>query len=257
MISRSQSRRWTREELVIVFNLYLRIPFKDSKKSHPDVRYIARLVDRTPDAVNMKIGNFGSLDPELKKQGIKGLRNASRLDQAVWNEFHSDWQSLIEESERLIAGRERVVGISTHFDEGLREGGQDRMAVRRVRTDQHFFRASILSAYESRCCVTGLDIESLLVASHIKPWAESDKTERLNPQNGLCLNALHDRAFDRGIISLSDDYSLLVSEQIADSTSATVQEWLWGYKGRRITLPSRFSPRPDLLVWHRENVFLG
>ena len=257
MVSRSQSRRWTREELVIVFNLYLRIPFKDSKKSHPDVRYIAKLIGRTPDAVNMKIGNFGSLDPELKKLGIRGLRNASRLDQSVWNEFHDDWQSLIEESERLIDERERMAGPSTHTDGGVKEGGRERIAARKVREDQYLFRAAILSAYESKCCITGLDIENLLVASHIKPWVESDKTERLNPQNGLCLNALHDRAFDRGIISMADDYSILVSRQIAHSASAAVQEWFMDYKGRRITLPSRFAPRPDLLAWHRENVFLG
>lgn len=257
MVSRSQSRRWTREELVIVFNLYLRIPFKNSNKSHPDVRYIANLICRTPDAVNMKIGNFGSLDPELKKMGIRGLSNASRLDQAVWNEFHNDWQSLIEESERLIYEREREAGPSSNTDEAPKDGGRDRLAVRRVREDQHLFRTAILAAYDSRCCVTGLDVESLLVASHIKPWVESDKTERLNPQNGLCLNALHDRAFDRGIISMADDYSVLVSKQIAHSASSAVQEWLLSYDGRRITLPSRFAPRPDFLSWHRENVFLG
>ena len=257
MVSRSKSRRWTRDETVIVFNLYLRIPFKSSNKFHPDVRHIAELIGRTPDSVNMRIGNLGSLDPELRKQGIKGLRNASRLDQAVWDEFHGDWQSLMEESERLIEERERAVMPITSSDLDLKEGGRDRLAVRKVRQDQGLFRSAILSAYESRCCVTGLNIEPLLVASHIKPWAEADKTERLNPQNGLCLNALHDRAFDRGIISMSDDYSVLISGQIADSTSATVQEWILRYDGRRITLPSHFTPRPDLIAWHRENVFLG
>lgn len=178
------SRRWTREETLIVFNLYCRIPFKDSNKFHPEVRHIAQLVGRTPDAVDMKIGNFGSLDPELQKQGIKGLRNASRLDREVWAEFHQDWQARIGESERLIADYPTE--------------GRGRIAPRVVRENQDFFRRAILSAYESRCCVTGIDLAALLNASHIKPWAAADKTEKLNPQNGLCLNALHDRAFDRG-----------------------------------------------------------
>ena len=186
MVSRSASRRWTREESIVVFNLYLRIPFKDSNKSHPDVCYVAKLVGRTPDAVNMKIGNFGSLDPELKKRGISGLRNASRLDRAVWNEFHDDWHGLIEESERLIAEKERALGLSPEIVEDVKEGGRDKLAVSRAREDQHLFRAAVLSAYESKCCITGIDIQALLVASHIKPWVESDKTERLNPQNGLC-----------------------------------------------------------------------
>lgn len=257
MVSRSQSRRWTREETVIVFNLYLRIPFKSSNKFHPDVRHIAGLIGRTSDSVNMKIGNLGSLDPELRRQGIKGLSNASRLDQAVWDEFHDDWQSLIEESERLIEERESAVMPKARRDADPKDGGRDKMALRKVRQDQDLFRAAILSAYESQCYITGLNVEPLLVASHIKPWAKSDKTERLNPQNGLCLNALHDRAFDRGIISMSDDYSLLVSRQIADSASVAVQEWILRYDGRKIILPSRFTPRPDLIAWHRENVFLG
>ena len=256
MVSRSTARRWTREESIVAFNLYLRIPFKDSNKSHPDVRYVAKLVDRTPDAVNMKIGNFGSLDPELKKRGISGLRNASRLDQAVWNEFHDDWPALIEESERLIAEREVALGLSPQIMEDVKEGGRDRTAVRRVREDQHLFRMAILSAYENKCCITGIDIQALLVASHIKPWVDSDKTERLNPQNGLCLNALHDRAFDRGIISMADDYSVLVSSQIVHSANDSVREWMLGYNGRKINLPSRFFPRPNFLAWHRDNVFI-
>ena len=256
MISRSTSRRWTREESIIVFNLYLRIPFKDSNKSHPDVRYVAKLVNRSPDAVNMKIGNFGSLDPELRKRGIRGLRNASRLDQEVWNEFHADWQGLIEESERLIDAKARTLGLLRHTSEDVKEGGIDKIAARRVREDQHLFRAAILSAYENKCCITGIDIPSLLVASHIKPWVDSDKTERLNPQNGLCLNALHDRAFDRGIISMADDCSVLVSSQIGRSANDSVRKWLLDYNGRIISLPSRFQPRPDFLAWHRDNVFI-
>ena len=254
--SNPPSRRWTREESIIVFSLYLRIPFKDSKKSHPEVRHFSRLVNRTPDAVNMKIGNFGSLDPELKKRGIRGLRNASSLDKAVWDEFQNDWEACIEESEQLIADRENAIGILSQSVSAGEKGGVDKMSVRKVRENQDVFRMAILSAYEGKCCVTSIDIESLLVASHIKPWAKSDKAERLNPQNGLCLNALHDRAFDRGAISLSDDYSILVSNRVFQSTNPAVQKFLLDYGGKKINLPSRFLPRHDFLAWHRDNVFL-
>ena len=171
-------RRWTREETLIVFNLYCRIPFKDSNKAHPDVQYIARLIGRTPDSVNMKIGNFGSLDPELKKRGIRGLTNRSRLDESVWNEFHDNWEELIDESERLIAERERTLDIPTRNSESVQREGRDKIAERKVRENQRFFRNAILSAYENRCCVTGIDIEALLIASHIKPWRDSDSTEK-------------------------------------------------------------------------------
>ncbi len=258
MATKSSFRRWTREELLIVFNLYCRIPFNASSKNHPDVRHTAKLVGRTPDAVNMKIGNFGSFDPELKKREISGLRNASRLDKEIWDEFHSNWQVLIAESERLIAEREGEMNVDiAHRAPGIYQGeGRERMAVRRIRENQSFFRRAILSVYDNKCCVTGIDIEALLVASHIKPWAESDKTEKLNPQNGLCLNALHDRAFDRGLIAVTDDYTFMVSSQVSHSTSDAARRLLLGYDGQKIELPSRFLPRPDFLSWHRNNIFI-
>ena len=251
------SRRWTREESLIVFNLYCWIPFKDSDKSHPEVRRIAQLVGRTPDAVSMKIGNFGSLDPELQKRGIKGLRNASHLDREVWVEFHQDWQARITESERLIAEREQAITLSGADAAIYPAEGRERIAARAVRENQDFFRRAILSAYENRCCVTGIDMAALLNASHIKPWAAADKTEKLNPQNGLCLNALHDRAFDRGLITLSDDYVILVSSQVRHTDNDGVRNLLLDYAGRKIRLPSRFAPRADFLAWHRDNVFAG
>lgn len=257
MVSRNSSRRWTREEAIIVFNLYCRIPFKDSNKSHPEVRRFADLVGRTPSAVNMKIGNFGSLDPELKKRGISGLRNASKLDRQVWDEFHQDWEALIDESDALIAARERELARPLESEEPTQQLGKERDVVRKARQNQAFFRNAIISAYDGRCCVTGIDMEPLLIASHIKPWSESDGAEKLNPQNGLCLNALHDRAFDRGLITLADDFTILVSGQVVKSANGAVQTLLLGYSGKQIRLPDRFVPRVDFLAWHRDNVFRG
>ena len=264
MTSNLNRRRWTREESLIVFNLYCRIPFKDSNKAHPDVIYIAGLIDRTPDAVNMKIGNFGSLDPELQKRGILGLRNSTKLDQMVWDEFHQNWEELIEESQRLISDREVALtgSASTAADNredetpALREG-RERVATVSLRQNQSFFRRAILSAYENRCCLTGIDIETLLNASHIKPWVESNKTEKLNPQNGLCLNVFHDRAFDRGLITFTDDFAVVVSDRVTHTSSDAVRKMLLSYSGQKMQLPSRFAPRSDFMAWHRENVFAG
>ena len=169
MENKPYRRRWTRKETIIVFNLYCRIPFKDSSKTHPDVQHIAKLVGRSPDSVNMKIGNFGSLDPELGKRGIKGLQHASKLDQQVWDEFNNDWQSLIELSERLMNERELLLIDQTDYEDVLPKEGKEKVVARKIRENQDFFRRAILSAYDSKCCITGLDVESLLVASHIKP----------------------------------------------------------------------------------------
>ena len=262
MATKSKYRKWTREETIIVFYLYCQIPFSKSKKSHPEVRRFAKLVDRTPSSVNMKIGNFGSFDPELRRQGITGLQNASRLDKEIWNEFHDNWRALIDESQRLIAEREAEIGsepdaIAPDIVAHTQMHGKERMAVRKIRENQPFFRKAILSAYESTCCITGIDIETLLIASHIKPWAESDSTEQLNPRNGLCLNALHDRAFDRGLIAVEDDYSVIVSKRVSHSRNDAVRSLLLGYEGRQIKLPTRFIPGSDFIEWHRNNIFVG
>lgn len=262
MESKSKYRKWTREETIIIFYLYCRIPFSKSNKSHPEVRRFAKLVDRTPSSVNLKIGNFGSFDPDLKRRGITGLRNATRLDKKIWDEFHDNWQGLIEESHRLIAEREAEIGsapdvITADTMAHAQMRGKERLVAGRVRENQWFFRKTILSAYKSECCITGIDIEPLLVASHIKPWKKSDSKEKLNPRNGLCLNALHDRAFDRGLIAVEDDYSVIVSKRVSHSRNDTVRSLLLGYEGQQIKLPTRFIPGPEFMEWHRNNIFVG
>ena len=95
--------KWTREQTIVALNLYCKIPFNRVSSNHPDIIRIAKIIGRTPNSVKMKIGNFGSFDPELKKRGIVGLGNTSKLDEMVWREFNSDWGNLAYESELLIS----------------------------------------------------------------------------------------------------------------------------------------------------------
>ena len=94
---------WTREETIVAFNVYCKIPFKNSSKTNPTVIKYDNIIGRSPSALNMKIGNFGRLDPELKKQGIIGLVNGSKLEEEIWDEFNNNWEKLAFESEELIA----------------------------------------------------------------------------------------------------------------------------------------------------------
>ena len=98
-----QNTNWTKEETIIAFNVYCKIPFKSSSKTNPIIIKYAKIIGRSPSALNMKIGNFGRLDPELKMQGISGLVNGSKMDEEVWNEFNGNWDKLSFESEKLIA----------------------------------------------------------------------------------------------------------------------------------------------------------
>ena len=98
----SERRKWTRDEEIIVLKLYCEIPFKNSSKSHPKVIEVAKLINRSPSSVNMKIGNLGSFDSNLRKKGIVGLSNASKLDEEIWHEFNNNWNKLTYESEQII-----------------------------------------------------------------------------------------------------------------------------------------------------------
>ena len=123
------------------------------------------------------------------------------------------------------------------------------------RVKQDFFRRAILSSYRGRCCMSGVAEPLLLMASHIVPWSK-DTANRLNPHNGLCLSALHDRAFDRGLISLTDDLRVCIADSLKKRHRETfVREVLLPLEGREIELPERFRPDPMFIAYHREQLF--
>lgn len=251
------ANNWTREQLIITFNLYCRMPFAKAVQTNPEVIRIAKIIGRSPGAVAFKLGNFGSFDPELKKRGIGGLPNTSKLDRQIWDEFHNNWDELAFESEKLIAEFSKTSVESRILDE-IKEvpPGTERESVVRIRVNQSFFRNSILSIYKRRCCITGINLESLLVASHILPWRDAAK-DRTNPQNGLCLNALHDRAFDRGLITITPDYKIHVSrafEQIEQKPE--FRSFFEKLDGRQIELPDKFFPDERFLRYHNEIIFV-
>jgi len=247
---------WTRDELILAFALYCRIPFKKTKANNPDVIELARFVKRSPASVARKLGNFGSFDPELRKRQIKGLVHAGKLDGKIWDEFNGDWNRLVLEAERLrteLGGRIEPEEAGD-TDISLPQGASEREAVRKTRIHQAFFRDAILSSYEDTCCVTGLRIRECLVASHIIPWSVSEQY-RTDPRNGLCLSATFDRLFDRGLITLSDELEVCVSARLRKAGDKRVDDMVCKYHGAPIVRPRRFLPLPAYLEWHRGNVF--
>jgi len=138
--------------------------------------------------------------------------------------------------------------------EGLDKAqGKDVIRSVKVRSNQHVFRKIILRIYNKSCCITGLNIPEVNRASHIIPWAE-DKTIRLDPRNGLCLSATYDAAFDKHLISLDDDYRLVLSKGIADYyTNESVQAYFKDKEGMPIMLPSKYLPNKTNLAVHRKN----
>ena len=252
----AKNSNWTREETIVAFNVYCKVPFKNSSKTNPIIIKYANIIGRSPSALNMKVGNFGRLDPELKKKGIVGLGNGSKLDEIIWNEFNGNWEKLAFESELLIAKfQNKTIEETFEIDVENLPLGKVRETVVKTRVNQAFFRSTILASYNQMCCITGLSIPDFLVASHIVSWKDDEKN-RLNPHNGLCLNSIHDRAFDRGFITITSDFKVKTSNYFKDySTENAVLELFSKYENQSIFLPDRFLPSQIFLAWHYENIF--
>jgi len=244
---------WTREELILAINLYFKTTFGRIHNRNPEIIQLAELIGRTASSVAYKLANFASIDPTLDR---KGASNYSKLDALVWEEFFNDWEGLSFESEKLLAQYEKrdlvqeVIGSTESFI------GSDRESLVKIRVNQNFFRKSILASYDNTCCITGIKMPKLLVASHIIPWSK-DEQNRLNPSNGLCLNALHDKAFDSGLITLDEKFRVVVSSELKQKTLVSEQREFLSYEGTSITLPKKFLPSQEFLEYHRNNIFVA
>lgn len=246
---------WSREETIIAFNVYCKIPFKNSSKTNPTIIKYANIIGRSPSALNMKIGNFGRLDPELKKQGIVGLTHGSKQEVDVWEEFNENWEKLAYESELLIAKYSNTSIENIIEIEDLKEGFEKEIIVKH-RINQSFFRATVLSSYYFKCCITGLNIKDFLIASHIIPWSKN-KINRLNPRNGLCLNSIHDKAFDKGFITITPDFKVKISNAFKEfENEKVVDDFFIKFKNKTISLPDKFLPSKEFLDYHYNNIFL-
>lgn len=248
---RTDSTRWTREEALKALSLYCVLPFGRFHKANPDVIALARDLGRTPGSISLKLCNFASFDPYHKARGVAGMTGASRLDREIWNEYYGHWDELA-----------KALPLTPRADEEpvpkliIPEGPTTQERVLRVRRGQQFFRRAVLSAYDDRRCITGIADPALLRASHIVPWSASEE-HRLNPCNGLCLNALHDAAFDGGLLTLDEKLRVVLSPRLARKMPMPVfEEYFQRYGGREIRRPERFLPDEKCLQVHRTTLFM-
>lgn len=220
-------KRWTHDELLILLNLYVKLPFGSFDQAQPVIQDVAGRMQRTSGSVAMKLGNLASLDPALRERGRKGLPGASGLDRQVWEEFSQNREGFAPVSEQAFrqlfgaADDDEVdvvkgVGIRVAKQEkAIHEGPTSGVAEVSGRLAQGVFRQMILNAFDGKCGITGIPIRELLIASHIRPWSKFPK-DRLDERNGLCLSRLHDAAFDRGLITFDEDLRLVLSKRLKD-----------------------------------------
>jgi putative restriction endonuclease len=261
---------WTNDELIIAMNLYCKLPFGQLRHGNPLIIAVAQKLGRTPSSVSMKLCNLAALDPYHRARGVKGLRSTSRADREIWDAFNTDWERLGIESEEKLqlllgGGQEQapspqvkdLVGRPplARLPANEHAGPTETLISAKRRLGQRFFRQSVLASYNSRCCLTGNPVPELLVASHILPWANYPE-HRLNPRNGLCLAQTQDAAFDRGLISFDEDYRLILGSYLKKFLpNEAVEGNFLAYEGKRIQMPDKFLPDPDLMSKHRKEIF--
>jgi putative restriction endonuclease len=241
---------WTRDEILIAINLYHKLTFGQLDARNKLVIEVAEKLGRTSNSLALKLVNLASLDTSLPR---KGMSNYSKLDKEVWSEFYSAPEEVVFESEVLL---NKILPEDKEFDlENIKSKKTETQRVIISRVNQSFFRKSILASYENKCCISGLNLNSMLIASHIIPWNKDEKN-RLNPSNGLCLNALYDKAFDKGFITVNSNFEIIISNTILrlEETKYLNDNFIKIHKNK-IRIPQKFLPQKEFLEYHNDIIF--
>ena len=117
----------------------------------------------------------------------------------------------VEASDRL---RGKTIGPKSPLQKPL--GSTTKQAIRDARVGQGYFRQELLKLWPA-CPVTGVSNPSLLLASHVKPWAKSSDGERLDPFNGFLFAPHIDKLFDRGLIGFTDAGAIIINRLLSSS----------------------------------------
>lgn len=238
---------------MIAFNLYCKLPFRESTRDNRLVLEFAEILKRTPGSLILKIGDLGRLDYELRTHVNKESIHCGSLDKKVWCDFMHNPMRFVCESEKLMAlatGRtvEEMAGID---DDDLPKGCHRSDPLRR-KIGFNFFRKVVLSSYNYTCCVSGVRHPLMVEACHIAEW-DSDENRIPDPRNGLCLNYLMHKAYDRKLMSVSPDYKICISDEMIQSAMREdFRTYVTSINGRQIVMPDRFRPSRDLLAAHYE-----
>ena len=266
---KASSVRWTRTHSLIALNLYRKLLFGQFHRNNPLILEVASRMGRTSSSLAMKLTNFASLDPVQRARGIKGLSGASKQDHEMWTEFQTNINELGPESEQLLHDLftnddNREVDFMERDKIRLEpstippqpSGSTEGTAFVRIRRGQQFFRQTVLNAYGGKCCISGIAVPRLLVASHIKPWSQFPEV-RLEARNGLCLSSLHDAAFDGGLITLNEELNVVLSSELRRHfPHPLLEENFLPFEGEPIRLPEKIAePGAEFLKYHRREVF--
>lgn len=249
----NRNPNWTEDQLILALALYFRTPYSRITKRNPEMAKLGELIGRSAGSVSCKLANFASFDSEVEKKSRKGLGNAGKLDQVIWERYVDNpatfsIEKLVNDalriSEKYEAARQTLFPVTP--DQEIMDLPVGTMRERLVleRVHQNAFRQAVLRRYDERCVVTGLQCPSLLEAAHIIPWSE-DSSLRMVPSNGLSLNPLIHKAYDINLLGIDPDgfvhvHELLLRRQ--EEQFEPTRHLFETLNGSRISCPERAQP---------------
>lgn len=262
---------WTQDEIIVALCLYYKLAsgtFSGTREQAIDG--VASILGRSHASVEFKLSNLSACDDTSK---ITGLTNINKYDKIIFDKYFLHIDQLFKDGSNIIKNSsqsfDRSKNVLTEDNPYMEDNydssdklnqtdanysGEETIRLVKTREKQWAFRTKLLSTYEHRCCISGISQPELLIASHIIPWADN-KEKRLDPSNGLLLNALLDRAFDKGLITFdATDLSLKISDRLKDAKSL---DYLNQYRGAVLTKPrnERATPSKENLEYHNDIIF--
>ncbi|WP_280550125.1 MULTISPECIES: HNH endonuclease [unclassified Halomonas] len=248
----AERKAWTDQDRLLVLSLYCRLTFGQLHRRRPEVIQLAERIGRSANSVAMKLSNYASLDPEVLALGKKGLSGASQQDRMLWQRFMAEPEAVASECEEAWSIIANEMDIA---DDEVDYTARDSVGIQKRRVGQSLFRKAVMIRYDARCVITGLRHEDLLIASHIVPWQWRPEF-RLDPANGLCLNALHDRAFDKGLLAIDGQGRIRISPGLAEAgLNGQLKNHLSDLNGQPLNLEASVFPSRDYLAWHYRECF--
>ena len=130
----------------------------------------------------------------------------------------------------------------------------EKQSLTKIRIGQGWFREKLITKYKTKCPITLINNPKLLFASHIKPWKNSNKNEKLDSKNGILLSPLFDKLFDEGLISFQKNGQLIYSEkELSEKFISQIKEQIKNFKYFETIIK---NVDKKYLKWHREKIFV-
>lgn len=239
---------WTHEDIIIAYALYCIMPLNKINSSNKVIQQVAEIISHPVASLVMRMRNFQHLDPRTSA----GLGHVAKADKIIYEEFKHNWGALSLQAEALT-------GLAL-FDSTPIQGAKplssltDRSKTNRERA---FFRQSVIAAYDGKCYISGCQLPKMLIASHIKPYrACRDESERVSPENGICLNTFYDKAFDSGLMTITPSMQIRISPIVKNNANDDfTRQWLIDLDGNTLPAVSRFAPQREFLEYHNDIIF--